>query len=96
MKLNSKLAHWHKTLNTNLVLPEKSLRRNAQSYELICYVNNTIALTLSKHFDPIGVFIERAEVFMSEKPDVCPDYANLVKEYFKDLKSYLVQEFNEQ
>jgi len=96
MTSQKELAYWHKKLNVEQVLPEKSLRRDKLNYELVCYVNNTIALTLSEYFYPIELFVTRAETFMEQYPDSCPEYSELVKEYFIDLKSFLREKSIEQ
>ena len=86
MTLNSQIEHLQNTLNTHALLPDKALRRNSVLYELVCYVNNVIALNLSENHRPIGTFIERAETFMSENEGACPDYYQKVDEYFSLLK----------
>ncbi len=89
MSLNSEIEYWHSVLNTKEVLPEKALRRNVRVYPLVTYVNHTIALYLSGDTAGVALFVERAEYFMSENPDLEKDYFKKVQDYFSVLKAYL-------
>jgi len=86
MNLGSQIEHLQRALNTHALLPDKALRRNSAIYELVCYVNNVIALNISENHSPIEIFIERAEMFMSENEAISPDYYQNVEEYFSLIK----------
>ena len=86
MTLNSQIEHLQRNLNSHALLPDKALRRNSAVYELVCYVNNVIAMNISGNHGPIKIFIERAEIFMSENEAAHPIYYQNVEEYFSLLK----------
>jgi hypothetical protein len=82
----SVLKEFHAFLNSPSLVPEQYYRRNKVSYALVCYVNNIIALFLSKNYEVIPVFISRAAAHMAENP---PSEGSAA--YYKLVENYLAQ-----
>jgi len=49
-------------------LPERSLRRNASVYPLVCYINNVTALVVSENWQAVPIFVARAVEHMAARP----------------------------
>jgi hypothetical protein len=88
-QVQSRIEGWHRMLNHFDSLPDKPYRRNVAVYELVSYVNHTIACFTSENFYPIQIFIERARIYMKENPDENTEYYSKVESYFKDLELFL-------
>ncbi len=84
------VSEYHELLNKQSIVPTMSYRRNSKYYELICYINNTIACYLSGNEKAAQVFIERSCVFMSEN-----EPTNDVASYYELVFGYLTTLENE-
>ncbi len=64
----AKLKLFHSHLNHSEIVPEQAYRRNSGGYPLVSYLNNICGLYLSKNYEVIPVFINRAHQHMQEHP----------------------------
>ena len=64
----AKLKLFHSHLNHPEVIPEQVYRRNSSGYPLVSYLNNICGLYLSKNYEVIPIFINRAHQHMEEHP----------------------------
>ncbi|SFZ74752.1 hypothetical protein [Chitinimonas taiwanensis] len=64
----AKLKQFHAILNDTEVVPEQAYRMATTMFPLICFVNNIVALYLSKNYEVIPIFISRAHRHMVERP----------------------------
>lgn len=64
----AKLKLLHSHLNHPEVIPEQVYRRNSSGYPLASYLNNICGLYLSKNYEVIPIFINRAHQHMEEHP----------------------------
>jgi hypothetical protein len=64
----AKLKLFHSHLNHSEIVPEQAYRRNSGSYLLVSYLNNICGLYLSKNYEVIPIFINRAHQHMQEYP----------------------------
>lgn len=62
----AKLKAFHALLNHTDIVPEQAYRRNSLVYPLVSYLNNICGLYLSKNYEVIPIFIERAHNHMQE------------------------------
>ena len=82
----------HQAMNAEENIPPRGFRRNVVIYELVCYVNNIIALYISKNSNSIPVFIERSRYFIeknSERCQDCKEYIQTVNEYLDIMENHL-------
>jgi len=80
-----KIESFHKLINSEKLVEGKWYRRNHSAYELVCYINNIVALYLSDNYESIPVFIDRAKKFLS-----CDKADFLNKEYRDQIAEYLM------
>jgi hypothetical protein len=82
---SEKIATLHQKLNSERLVDGKWYRRNHSAYELVCYINNIVALYLSGNYENIPVFIDRAKGYLSRE-----DAATLNNEYRDHVAQYLL------
>jgi hypothetical protein len=92
LKMSDDFLEIMKLINAPEVVPPKCYRRNSIAYPLICYVNNITGCYISKNFDAIPIFIERARLHMDGKftDFVGEEYCNLVARYLDQMENYLL------
>ena len=64
----AKLKQFHALLNSPDIVPEQAYRMSANLYPLVCYINNIIGLYLSKNYEVIPLFINRAYLHINKHP----------------------------
>jgi len=64
----AKLKQFHTILNSPSIVPEQAYRMSANLYPLVCYINNIIGLYLSKNYEVIPLFINRALKHINTHP----------------------------
>jgi len=68
------------------------LRRNSTCYNLVTYINHTIALFIGKDYNSVVIFIRRADVELvrlESKIGHVEPYFDVVKEYLPKMIFYL-------
>jgi hypothetical protein len=91
MQLPEELEEMHRQLNSPHLVNGEWYRRNKAQYELVCYINNLIGLTLSECWESVPLFIERANIFLSEAPEsyLTPEYRAYVQRYLQVLGEFV-------
>ena len=64
----AKLKQFHLLLNSSGIVPEQAYRMSANLYPLVCYINIIIGLYLSKNYEVIPLFINRALLHINNHP----------------------------
>src|SRR5689334_13931105 len=85
------LTRFQARISAHDVLPKLALRRNSGTYPLMCYVNTVTALSLSKYFDAVPIFLARSIEHMngrSPSSDEVP-YYDLALRYIKHMAYHL-------
>lgn len=80
------LERFHAALNRDDLLPERAFRRNVVEYDLVCHVNNIVALFISENFGPMPLLVARAFEHMAQHPAS----AELTR-YYETVHKYLRQ-----
>lgn len=79
------IAKLHLNLNSVNLVEGEWYRRNHSGYELVCHINNIVALYLSDNYENIPVFIDRAKDYLSRD-----DAAALNIIYREQIEQYLL------
>lgn len=82
--IEEKIKHLEKKLNDIKVVEGKWYRRNNCAYEMVCNINNIIALHHAENHEYIPAFIRRAKNFLLRQK---PSYLN--EEYIALVINYI-------
>jgi len=82
--IEEKIKHLEKKLNDIKIVEGIWYRKSHCAYDMVCYINNIIALHKSDNFEYIPEFIRRAKKFLLRKK---PSYLN--EEYIALVIKYI-------
>lgn len=80
------------TLRLTQKIKPEWLRRNSTYYNLVTYINHTIALFIGRDYEGVIIFVRRADVELARletKLGYVDPYFDVVKEYLFKMVLYL-------
>ncbi|WP_444943053.1 hypothetical protein ACJJIK_13565 [Microbulbifer sp. ZKSA006] len=82
---------FHLLLNHDAMIPAQCYRMSDNLYGLVCYTNQVVALFISRNFEMIPIFINRAykQLQRFDSQSGVAGYRNLVFDYFCQVTHYL-------
>ncbi len=83
---NKTIQQLQEKLNSPALLKSSWLQRTHVAYELVCYMNNLVALHSAGNADSIPLFVDRARGYLQRE-----DAAVLSEQYRQLAKQYLNQ-----
>ncbi|BFO64906.1 hypothetical protein [Chryseobacterium sp. KCF3-3] len=77
----------------NKKMPPQYLRRNHSEYKFVSYISLIGTLFISKEFERVGVFINRANTYLNDTNNVLPDkdYLKKCRYFLKIMTQYLLE-----
>jgi len=89
--LEEKIKHLEKKLNDIKVVKGIWYRKSHCAYDMVCYINNIIALHHAENYEYIPEFIRRAKKFLlNKKPSYLnAEYTDLVINYIELMEMKL-------
>lgn len=99
--MKNNLTKYHQLLNQEGSYPETYLRRNHIMYPLVCYINNIICLYVSDNYEPIPLFIRRANEHLIRFADyegerdtklLTRKYKNIASEYLSEMAKFMLSQ----
>jgi|SRR6185369_3152377 len=90
-KMTAQLASLQSQLNALELVEGIWYRPSHVAYELICYINNIIALHASRNYGTVPLFIERAKKYLSgsKAEAVSEEYRRVVARYLAHMEKVL-------
>lgn len=80
-------------LNRQDILPPLWARRNSLYYNLVSYINHTIALSISEYYDDVALFTYRADKEIESliaNNYIHENYFSLCNEYLRLITKYMI------
>ena len=92
--IEEKIMHLEKKLNDIKIVEEKWYRRNHCAYDMVCYINNIIALHNSGNYEYIPVFVRRVKKFLLRKALIFlnSEYIDFVIKYIELMEIKLTNQ----
>jgi hypothetical protein len=90
------IERFHRVLNHEDIVPEQCYRMSSSNYRWVTYANHIIGLFLSKNYNVIPIFINRAfkEVQDSDNQPNAQPYKELLIDYLCQM-AYFLENFTE-
>ena len=86
------IRRYQEHINSPRLCPDQCYRMASPTYALVSYVNQVTGLFLSKNYDMIPIFLQRAYgVLLALKPErVSEPYRKLVEQYLSHVAHFIV------
>jgi len=89
--MTAQLSNLQSQLNAPELVKGIWYRPSHVAYELVCYINNIVALDASKNYETVPLFIERARKYLSgsKAEAVSEEYRQVVARYLAHMEKAL-------
>jgi len=74
-------------------MPSQYLQRNHSEYEFVSYISLIATLFISRDFEGVGVFVNRASTYLKseDNPLLDKDYLKECRYFLKIMSCYLIE-----